>query len=90
MGYDKLLQNRTAPRFCFAAVKIYKADREAKGTSALKTLPESDCIREPTRGMMLCYEGLISVLLEIISNDFLLHSCIVCVCVCVFVPLYST
>lgn len=36
--------------------------------------------------MMLCYEGLISVLLEIISNDFCL--CAFCVFACVFVPSY--
>lgn len=36
---------------------------------ALKTLPESDSSREPTQ-MMMCFEGLISVLPEIISNDF--------------------
>lgn len=51
----------------------------------LKTLPESDCSWEPTWGMMLCYEGLISVLLEIISNDFCVHEF---VCMCVFLPLY--
>ena len=33
--------------------------------------------------MMLCYEGLISALLEIISNDFSVHA--LCAFACVFV-----
>ncbi len=33
--------------------------------------------------MMLCYEGLISVLLEIISNDFCVRALCVFACVCV-------
>lgn len=36
--------------------------------------------------MMLCYEGLIGVLLEIISNDFFVHA--LCVFARVFVELY--
>lgn len=36
--------------------------------------------------MMLCYEGLISALLEIISNDFCVHA--LCVFACVLVLFY--
>lgn len=39
---------------------------------------------ENLQGMMLRYEELISVLLEIISNDFCVHP----LCVFVFVPFY--
>lgn len=35
---------------------------------------------------MLCYEGLISILLEIISNDFSLTVCVMCVFVLLRLP----